>query len=107
MMHNGVEYVALDTGAPQVTFQGYRRHYQGGAIDWRFRLEGMHAGPPIEVWACNVGEVTAGDAEDTWTVVAYDELRWMDDNEVLDDDGLRDAYSDVIQETLGESYEHD
>ncbi len=62
MEHNGQTYEEKQEGEATVEWltDRFARH---GQVDYRYRLDGAHAGPAIEVWMINAGVEPDEDGE--------------------------------------------
>ena len=92
--HHGEKYVMLDDGHFGCCFVDDRPGRLTGQIDWHFQLWGLHAGPTLDVWLCNVR--LAYDDDGPGTSATWDTIEWADDHTKIEDAAMLDGYTDAL-----------
>ena len=98
--HHGNKYAMLDDGHFGCCFIADRGGAQNGQIDWRFQLWGLHAGPTLDVWLCNVR--LEYDDEGPGNSAHWGQMLWVDDGTPVEDEAILDGYSDAISPEIKE-----
>ena len=91
--HRGEKYIMLDDGHFGCCFVADRGGAHRGQADWRFQLWGLHAGPTLDVWLCNVRMEYDDEGPGT---AHWGQMLWADDGTPVTDDAILDGYSDAL-----------
>ena len=98
--HHGNKYIMLDDGHFGCCYVADRGGAQSGQADWRFHLWGLHAGPTLDVWLCNVR--LEYDDDGPSSCAQWGPMLWADDGTPVEDGAILDGYCDALFPTVKE-----
>lgn len=98
--HRADTYVMLDDGHFGCCYVEDRGGAIYGHVDWRFKLWGLHVGPTLDVWLCNVRLDYEDDGPGS--VAHWDTMAWADDHTLVEDDAMLDGYNDSLAPEIKE-----
>jgi len=102
MIHNGIEYKINEQGTAHVAYDRDRAGRVAGTVDYAYIVSGMHFGPPLTVWLCNVHPEYDDDGPGMW--ISWNHM--MIDDVIIVDEIFLDAYSDALNDDVRELWRY-